>query len=113
MLLQFQKPVKKQYRKDLSQKGVKFISYIPENAWLVKLYGDKEEIISEDKVRSLIPYKPSYKIDPKIGDKIKSKSIIKVKVNLFELSPKVKRGLKKIWHNQEESWKEKHRNKNI
>lgn len=91
MLLQFNNPVKKQYRENLSRKGMKFISYIPENAWITKITGEKAEIISEEKVRSLTPYKPSYKIDPNLKKELKNNpGKLKARVEFFssEKSPK-------------------------
>ena len=83
-LLQFKSSSTKSERQNLSEKGVNFISYIPEDTWLTKVTGRKGEIISDEDVRALIPYKPEYRISPELRRKIQNNSgIVKVRVELF------------------------------
>ena len=84
MLLQFKEPVTKEYRKNISDKGVKFISYIPENAWIVKNSGNKGEIISDEKVRYLVPYNSGFKIDPQLEKNLDAKGDTRIRVEFFD-----------------------------
>jgi hypothetical protein len=85
MLLQFRESTKKEYREEISEKGVEFISYIPENAWLVKLDGKKNEVISEKKVRYLGPYRAKYKISPELRSEMQESSgEVRIRVEMFE-----------------------------
>jgi PGF-pre-PGF domain-containing protein len=83
-ILQFRDSTTQDYRDLLKQEGVKFDSYIPENAWLVKLDGVKEgDIIRRDKVWFLGPYRPSHKIASNIK-KERSGRPLNITVTTFE-----------------------------
>ncbi|MFB6245646.1 MAG: S8 family serine peptidase, partial [Candidatus Nanohaloarchaea archaeon] len=62
-LLQFERPVGVEQRKELESE-LDFISYVPENAWLVELEGSRSEVLSDPLVRYLGPYRPGYKVSP-------------------------------------------------
>ncbi len=90
MLLQFRGPTKQEYREVISEEGVEFISYIPENAWLVRLNGRKNDVISEKKVRFLGPYRPEYKISPELESEMQQNSgQVQIRVEMFKKSEEV------------------------
>jgi hypothetical protein len=83
-LLQFHGATTQEQRQEVSERGVEFISYIPENAWLVKLNGDRNEVISEKKVRYLGPYRSEYKISPELQSEISENSgEVEIQVEMF------------------------------
>jgi PGF-pre-PGF domain-containing protein len=85
MLLQFKKPTSKEYRNSLKELGVEYISYIPENAWIAKISGNKGQIISEKKVHAVLPYKPLFRIDPQLKKQVKEKTgEVQVRVQFFK-----------------------------
>ena len=85
MLLQFKGPTKNEYREKLKQKtGLKYISYIPDNAWIVKVDSNEDKIISESKVHYLGSYKPEHRIHPFLEKKMDNEQgKVKIRVQLF------------------------------
>jgi len=49
----------------LRQAGASFVSYIPNNAWLVRVSGDAaQNLARQPRVQSVLPYEPYYKLKP-------------------------------------------------
>jgi len=80
-IIQFHSPTDEEYRDTLRSKGVKFISYIPENAWIVKLNAEKDQIVSEEKVKYLGKYKNDYRVHPVLRE---GSGSVEVETNLFK-----------------------------
>ncbi|EGQ43717.1 MAG: hypothetical protein J07AB43_05940, partial [Candidatus Nanosalina sp. J07AB43] len=69
MVMQYKEPSEQEYRNWMGENGVEFISYIPEDSWLIKINTSKEWLSSEKKVERVIPYKSKYRIDPSFKDR--------------------------------------------
>lgn len=62
-ILQFSGPVTERNKENLENEGVKFISYIPENAYIVSFRTTKtDSLIEKDYVKFITGFKPEYKI---------------------------------------------------
>lgn len=99
-ILQFKEPTKKSYREKLSNQGIDFISYIPENAWIVNATWQKD-IRSMDRVRYYGPFRPDYKISRRLQQNPQE-----VKVEMFPGSdPRVLESYGKATHLGSNYWK--------
>lgn len=86
-ILQFKQSTSTEYRQRLErEKEVQFISYIPENAWIIKLNDSRGDLTSERKVRFIGPYRAKYKIGPAVHKEISSSGNISARIEFFESS---------------------------
>lgn len=85
-LIQFRSSTSEEYRDNLKNKGVDFISYIPENTWVVKVDAERDEIVSEERVKYLGDYKSEYRVHPVLRDNDKSGQV-NVNIEVFRKSP--------------------------
>jgi len=88
-IMQFIGPVKQEWKDELSEIGVKFYSYIPENAFLAKIPASKfDAVVSRDFVDRILDYKPEYKTEKKIKPSkaysLKHSKIISLDILAFE-----------------------------
>ncbi|MFB6216530.1 MAG: hypothetical protein ABEJ72_06135, partial [Candidatus Aenigmatarchaeota archaeon] len=105
--MQFRGPTKEIYRKRL--RGVEFISYIPENAWIVKLEIKRRKILNRKKVKFMTPLLPRFRIGEILEQKMKTVSgSIEIRVSSFQgskgfkeklegYSPEVKKVGESVW----------------
>lgn len=82
-VIQFTEPTSEKYRENLAEKGLEFIQYIPENAWVVKGSARRNELVSEKKVRYLGDYRPDYKIGSDVRERLRKGGNIGVRVRFF------------------------------
>ena len=95
MVMQYREPSKQQYRDWMEDNGIEFISYIPEDSWLVKTNTSKEWITSQKKVERVIPYRSKYRVDPSLRDKAdESTGPLNARIKLFESAKKPQEILK-------------------
>jgi subtilisin-like proprotein convertase family protein len=63
-IVQFDRPVNGEFYDSIKKDGATFVSYIPNNAALVKADADAAKKLQEDAVfQAVIPYEPYYKLD--------------------------------------------------
>lgn len=68
-ILQFNSPVSASERSEITEKidSLEFISYIPNNAWIVNYTGSRRELISKKSVRFLGPLKASHRVSSSVN----------------------------------------------
>jgi len=84
-LLQFKQPTTKEQREELEGLGVEYISYIPDNAWIIRFSGQRNEILREEKVHYLGAYRPGYRIEPQLKkEAARNSGEVLIRVEMFE-----------------------------
>lgn len=63
-LVQAKGPIDEQFRQSLLDQGATIVSYIPNNAYLVRMEADQARAVSASALtRTVLPYEPYYKLD--------------------------------------------------
>lgn len=85
-LIQFRSSTSEEYRDSLRAEGIEFVSYIPENTWVVKVNAERDEIVSKQQVKYLGDYRSEYRVHPVLRDNDKSGQV-RVNIEVFRKSP--------------------------
>jgi len=80
-IVQTNSPITEDWKNELANNGVEIISYIPDNAYLVRLQDDQvDKIRGLGSVRWLGDYHPVYKLDPTLS---RDSGMVDISVTLF------------------------------
>ena len=85
-IIQFANTITPQDRQELIQSGVEIISYIPDDAYIVKMdLATQEEMQSRDGLQAVLPYAPAFKVSPAFGviDHIRAEVVEKISIKTF------------------------------
>jgi len=84
-IVQFKGPVRNPWKKKVKEKGGRLFSYIPNNAFIVKMApGQRKKIAELEEVRWVGIYQPAYKVAPSLDKKIDTASEpIEITVQIF------------------------------
>ncbi|MDD4308458.1 MAG: S8 family serine peptidase, partial [Thermoplasmata archaeon] len=80
-ILQHEGPITEEWVNELAQDGVEIVSYIPDNAYLVRLSDDQVDTMKgHNGVRWMGEYQPAYKLDPQVDG---ANGMVDISVMLF------------------------------